>query len=88
MLLLIPLLWYLAGLWLDKRNSAGKNKRPRIREWVMLLLFMAVCAAAASIPSGIWGYMNYLEFGAVIWIAVGIGITVFSAVRKRESKTG
>jgi len=54
----------------------------------MLLLFMAVCAAAASIPSGIWGYMNYLEFGAVIWIAVGIGITVFSAVRKRESKTG
>jgi hypothetical protein len=85
-LLFTPLLWYLLGSWLDKRSSAGKDKGARKREWVLLLLFMAVCAAAASISPRAWGYTNYLEFGALIWIAVAIGITTSAAMRKRESK--
>ena len=86
-LLLIPLLWYLVGLRLDKRSSASRNKSARKAKWVLLLLFVAVCAAAASIPSSVWGYINYLYFGAVIWMIAAIGTTASAALRKYKSKT-
>jgi hypothetical protein len=86
-LLFIPLLWYLAGLWLDKRSSAGQNKRARNRDWVMLLLFIAVCAAVASIPSSVSGYLNYLESGAVMWVTVAVGLTASATIRKYKSTT-
>lgn len=84
-LLLVPLLWYLAGLWLDKRKGAGQNKRVRNRVWTILLLFIAVCAAASSIPSSVWGYTNYIEFGAMIWMTVAVGFVVSAIVRKYQS---
>lgn len=86
-LLLIPLLWYLVGLWLDKRSSAGRNKRAREAMWVLLLLFIAVCAATASIPSSVWGYINYLYFGPAIWMTVAVGMTASAALRRYKSKT-
>lgn len=90
-LVFVPLLWYLVGAWLDKTSRGNNHRGARKREWGLLLLFIIVCAAAASMPTRVWGevwgYTNYLGFGIVIWLAVGIGITIFSAVRKRESKT-
>jgi hypothetical protein len=85
-LLFVPLLWYFVGSWLDKRGSAGKNNSARKLDWVLFPLFIGVCAAASSIPSRVWGYTNYLYFGALIWITVAIGITASAAIRKHESK--
>jgi hypothetical protein len=85
-LLLIPLLWYLVGSWLDKRSSAGKNKSAKKGEWILLLLFIAVCAAASSMPTNVGSYTNYLEFGTVNWMTVAIGMTAYAAIRKYKSK--
>lgn len=89
-LVFVPLLWYLVGTWLDKTSRGSNPRGARQKAWGLLLLFMIVCAVAASIPTRVWGEAwgseNYFGFGLVIWIAVGIGIAVFSAVGKRQSK--
>jgi hypothetical protein len=78
----------LVGSWLDKRSSAGKNKSAKKGEWILLLLFIAVCAAASSMPTNVGSYTNYLEFGTVIWMTVAIGMTASAAIRKHKSKLG
>jgi hypothetical protein len=86
-LLFIPWLWYWVGSCLDKSVSANRNRTSERARWILLLLFIAVCAAASSIPSRVGGYTNYLQFGTLIWMTVAIGITASAAIRKYKSKT-
>jgi hypothetical protein len=85
-LLFIPLLWYWVGSWLDKRLSSENRGTGTRGLWFLLLLFIAICTTASSIPFSIGGYTNYLDFGALIWLTVVIGMVVSTAVRKYRSK--
>jgi hypothetical protein len=74
-LLLVPLLWYVIGSWLD-RNTVR-------RQWILLMVFTVICAAASSIPEKVGGYVSYLPLGIVIWAAVGLA--AFAVFRKHKA---
>jgi hypothetical protein len=74
-LLLVPLLWYAIGSWLD-RNTVR-------RQWILLMVFTVICAAASSIPERVGGYVSYLPLGIVIWAAVGLA--AFAVFRKHKA---
>jgi hypothetical protein len=74
-LLIVPLLWYWIGSWLDRRCSVtDRTRNPVRRAWILLLFFTVVGAVEASIPRNVGGYVSYLPFGIVLWIAVGFGV--------------
>jgi hypothetical protein len=85
-LLFIPLLWYWVGSWSDKSVISDKNRNNKRGRWILLLLFLLVCAAASSIPENVGGYTSYLEFGIAIWLIVAIGVKASAALRKRKLK--
>jgi hypothetical protein len=85
-LLFIPLLWYWVGSWSDKRLSFDKNTNSKLARWILLLLFLLVCAAVSSIPGNVGGHTSYLEFGIVIWLIAAIGAKTSAAVKKRNLK--
>src|SRR5258706_3303406 len=71
-LLLVPLLWYSVGSWLDQKRNATENRSTVKRQAILLLVFTLICAAASSIPESVGGYVSYLPFGLLIWAAVGL----------------
>jgi len=80
-LLLTALLWYWVGCWADKNVAPEKN-----RVWILLLLFMLVCATASSIPKCVAGYTGWVVFGIVIWLVAAVGMKTSATARKREAK--
>jgi hypothetical protein len=78
-LLLIPLLWYWVGAWVDKNVASEKR-------WILLLLFILVCATASSIPKYVGGYTGWVVFGIAIWLVAAIGMKTSATARKREAK--
>jgi len=84
-LLLVPLLWYSIGSWLDQRRSADEHRSTLKRQHILLLVFTLICGVASSIPEGIGGYVSYLPLGILIWAAVGLAAFVVS--RKYNSST-
>jgi hypothetical protein len=84
-LLLVPLLWYSIGSWLDQRQGADKNRGSRKKQWILLLVFILVCAVESSIPESVGGYVSYLPLGVLIWAVVGLA--AFAAFRKHKSRT-
>jgi len=74
-LLLVPLLWYRIGSRLDR--SRGTNQGPKMlsKQWIALLAFFVICAAGASIPPRIGGYVSFVPLGIVIWAAAVAGIS-------------
>lgn len=85
-LLFIPLLWYWVGSWSDKSVNSDRIRNSKWGRWILLLLFIVVCAAAASVSENVGGYTSYFEFGIAIWLIVAIGAKVSAALRKRKSK--
>ena len=77
--LFIPLLWYWVGSWVDQHLS-------RKQGWTMLLLFIVICAGAASIPKRVGGYAGYVLFGIEIWLVVAIAMKATTTLRKRRAK--
>jgi hypothetical protein len=84
-LLLVPLLWYSIGSWLDRTQGADQNRGSRKKHWILLLVFTLVCAAASSIPERVGGYVSYLPLGVLIWAVVGLAAS--AALRKHKSRT-
>lgn len=78
-LLVIPLFWYWVGSWAD-RNI---NERAR---WILLPVFILLCAAASSISEYVGGHTSYVLFGIAIWSIVIVGAKAFAGLRKRNSK--
>jgi len=70
-LLLVPLLWYLIGAWLDRKRVLGRTSG----ETVMLIfgVFTAVSLIGAVSPGWIFGsYTTFIPLGIVYWIALAI----------------
>jgi len=83
-LLLVPLLWYWIGSWLDQRRTADKNRHTLKGQWILLLVFIAICAAASSMP----GYVSYITLGIAIWMIAAIGMKVSEGSRKHGPIAG
>ena len=83
-LLLVPLLWYWVGSWLDQMCSGSARRITTRRPWILLLAFGFTCAGASSIPERIGGYTSYLPLGIAIWMGAAIGMTASKVFQKRD----
>jgi hypothetical protein len=85
-LLFVPLLWYWVGAWMDRNSRIEQTVSRERQAWLFLLLFLLVCAAAASVSDFIGSYTSWLLFGLAIWSAAGIGIRAIPHWRRRQPK--
>lgn len=74
--------WYWIGSWLDQRRVA--HKKNAIGQWIVLVAFVAICAAASSIPYIIGGYVSYFPAGILIWLITAVGMAAANLPRKRD----
>ena len=79
---LVVLLWFWVGLSLDRTRTGDESQKSAKRQWIALLLFMAVCAAASSVPHNVGGYVSYFPLGIVIWLIAALGLSIASRYRK------
>lgn len=84
MLPCVTLLWYWIGLRLDQRQGAFRGRRVEKVQWIVLILFTGVCAAASSIPERLGSYTSFILYGLILWVLAAIVLRV-AIVRKRES---
>jgi len=73
-LVFVAMLWYWVGHRLD-RTWSGASAESVLADaktsWVLLFVFTAVCLTGASLPLG---YVGYVPYGAVVWIATAAAI--------------
>lgn len=81
----VALLWYRIGLRLDQEQRADKSRNTVKRQWIVLLVFTAICAAASSIPERIGGHTSYLLLGIAVWTIAAIGLRAWAFFRKHRS---
>lgn len=70
-LLLVPVLWYVIGAWLDQMRAADVNKTTMRKQWISLFAFIIICAVASSLPANVGGYVSYLPLGILVWAVAG-----------------
>jgi hypothetical protein len=73
-LVFVAALWYWVGHRLDRRWSgvgADSIMAGTKTSWVLLSVFTAVCLTGAFLPLG---YVGYLPYGSVVWIATAATI--------------
>ena len=75
----------LAGEVRSKSVTVENHPRGKRRVWVLLLLFMVICATAASTDElagihTIWGL-----FGSGIWVFVAIVISILASRRAKRA---
>jgi hypothetical protein len=87
-LLFVPLLWYWIGSWLGQRSRADKNRNGNKRQWILLLVFTAICAGASSVPAKLGGYISYVPLGIAIWVIAVIGMKASTISRKQNVGAG
>jgi hypothetical protein len=78
-ILLVPLLWYWTGLWLDLKCNAGdfgQNSRKLV--WAVIFLFILFSAIGAALST----YASQILYGIAAWVVIGIAMGV-SAIYKR-----
>jgi len=85
-LLFVPLLWYWVGSCVDRTGRSTRNRNSGLVFSISFLLFALVCAGAALISAFIGSYTSYLFFGIAILLTVALGVTAYSALRKRKAK--
>ncbi|MBZ5553343.1 MAG: hypothetical protein LAO21_11530 [Acidobacteriia bacterium] len=79
----IPILWYWVGSRLDRKWGAVEGTRisRRRSRWVFILIFTLVCMMGAYLPSRYLGYVGYLYYGIVVWVATPLILHRFSTIR-------
>ncbi len=86
-LFFVAILWYVMGVWLDRRWGARNRHASELKiPWILLLLFTLLCVIGACVR--VTFTSDYLFFGAVIWIAVGLGVvasTIYCKFRSRHT---
>jgi hypothetical protein len=91
-LLLVPLLWYLIAVWIERRGTyTAETQRSARRRWILICLFTTISLVGAATSGCYFGsYTAFLPFGIALWTAVGIGMLVFgySGKRMRRRKLG
>jgi hypothetical protein len=80
-LLVVPPFWYAVGSVLDRRHSISAEANKVAWLWILILGFVSICAAIASIPVRIGGYVSFVPLGVAVWVMVGYG--VLALLRKR-----
>ena len=66
-LLLVPLLWYLIGTWLDRKRVLGSASGETVL--LMFAMFTAVSLVVAVTSGWIFGsYTTFIPLGVVYWI--------------------
>jgi hypothetical protein len=83
------LLWYAIGVWMDRRWGGASQSPSEVKTpWVLLGLFTALSVIASCVyvqfPTS-----AYLLLGAVLWLAIGLGVgtlTIFRQVRAGPAK--
>lgn len=79
----VVLLWFRIGHWFDRRWGSMDGPPNQNLPWILLLVFPLCCAEGASVY--ITSSSDYLLSGAVIWTAVGVGLTVSALYHKLRS---
>jgi len=78
------LLWYWVGCRLDRRWRGTGTATVLVgtrAPWILLLLFTAVCLTGASLPMG---YIGYVPYGVLVWLATSI--TIIKMTRRRDAR--
>jgi hypothetical protein len=82
-ILLVALLWYVIGRWLEPRSGtidpAGNSKKLL---WAMVLFFVLFCAVGAARASA----SSMLLYGLRAWIAAGVGMSATAIYKRLRSK--
>jgi len=84
-LLLVPMLWYLIGSWLDRRH-VFRTSNGKTAHWPWVLLCIVTTVSLSGALSSMWlfgSYTTFIPFGIAFWIILGIGMLVFGRHRKR-----
>jgi hypothetical protein len=74
-LVFVYLLWSWIGSWLDRKRTEHKDTMKR--QCIGLSVFVAICAAASSIPQSVGGYASYLPAGILVWLTAAVGIALW-----------
>jgi hypothetical protein len=82
-LLFVFFLWYWIGSWLDQGRFAHKSKSGVKGQWTLVVAFVAICAAASSIPQSIGGHVSFFPAGILIWLIAAIGMAPAIVRQKR-----
>lgn len=86
MLLLVPILWYWVGSWADKIVGPERSGNGELGRWILLLVFILICAGASFISECVGGPTDFVLSGIVIWLIAAIGARTSTALRRRKSK--
>jgi hypothetical protein len=82
-ILLVALLWYVIGCWLERRSGtvdhAGNSTKLL---WAIVLFFVLFCAVGAVLASA----SSMLLYGLGTWIAAGVGMAASSIYKRLRSK--
>ena len=84
-LLCVSLLWYWLGRRADKYVTVEKHPRGERRVWVLLLLFMLICATSASTDELAGSHTIWVLFGIGIWLLVGVAISILGSRRSKRA---
>jgi hypothetical protein len=83
-LVLVLPLWFWVGARLDRRFSQPDGFPMRKLSWAFLVAFVLICLGGAMTPLG---YVGYLPYGVVVWIAAGLSLWRLTRVNLRKLPT-
>jgi hypothetical protein len=85
-LLLVPVLWYVVGSWVDRRQfDAAKMRIPGYVAWVLLLILTLVSVTGGLAPLRSLGlYTGFIPFGVEVWAILGTAMAAFGRSRKKR----
>lgn len=73
-LFFVAILWYGMGVWMDRRWGATGTPASKLKTpWILLALFTLLCVITACVYAR-FPTSDYLVFGTVIWITIGLGV--------------
>jgi hypothetical protein len=84
-LLLVLVLWYMVGSWVDRTQfDAAKMRIPRYVAWGVLLLMTLVSVIGALVPLRSLGlYTGFIPFGVAVWLILGTAMAAFGRYQKK-----
>ncbi len=81
-LFFVAILWYGMGAWMDRRwGRTGTPASDAMTPWILLALFTSLCVTAVFARVQ-FATSDYLVLGAVIWLAIGLGVAAVTIFRK------
>jgi hypothetical protein len=84
-LVLVPVLWYLIGAWLDRKEVLKHASGATVYWlWVVFCAITAVSLLVAVGSGWLFGsYTSFLTLGVGCWLALGMAMLIFGIYQKR-----